>query len=133
MLIFQSENEHTILFNTILKNNDGNKIKYLKYNNTINYQDIVNINNKYFKNYSGNSLIMEKGEIYIFYCDNNKEEIHITINPTETNQNISFNNQQMNYLYLKKGNTYILEFPDSILDLMIKLSRETINSEILNE
>ena len=133
MLIFQSENEHTILFNTILKNNDGNKIKYLKYNNTINYQDIVNINNKYFKNYSGNSLIMEKGEIYIFYCDNNKEEIHITINPTETNLNMSFNNQQINYLHLIKGNTYILEFPDSILDLMIKLSRETINSEILNE
>ena len=52
MLIFQSDKEHTILFNKILKNNDGNKIKYLKYNNTINYQDIVNINNKYFKNYS---------------------------------------------------------------------------------
>ena len=132
MFIFQSSKKHILLINKILNNNNkNNNIKYLKYNNSIKYQDILNINNEYFIDYSANSFILEKEETYIIYFNyDNQDQIFVNINPIESNENISFAKNKMNYLYLQKGNIYTLEFPNDILDIMIKLSRETSNSEV---
>ena len=130
MLIFQSNKEHVLFFNKIL-NNKINKIKYLKYNDNIKYQDILDVKDEYFQDYSGDSFVLEKEETYIIYYNKDfDEQIHVSINPIESNEIFALNKKYINYLYLKKGNNYTLEFSDSMKDIMIKLSRETSNSEI---
>ena len=129
MIIFQSNNEHILFFNKILNDSDINKIKYLKYNDSIQYQDILDIKEELFTNYSGNSFNLEKEETYIILIDyNNSEQIDVTINPLV--ENILLDSNKMNYLYLQKGKTYTLKFSNDIENIMIKLSRETLNSEI---
>ena len=130
MIIFQSNNEHILLLNKILNDSGINEIKYLKYNDSIQYQDIININEELFTNYSGNSFILEKEETYIICFDyNNSEQIDVTINPIIENNSLDLN-RKMNYLYLQKDKTYALTFANDIENIMIKLSRETLNSEI---
>ena len=133
MLIFYSDKEHVLFFNKILNNSDINQIKYLKYNSSIKYQDILNINEKIFTNYLGNSFILEKGQTYILFLDNNNSQIiDATINPLEENMILKISS--INYLYLQKGKTYTLLISNDIENMMIKLSRETLNSEItINE
>ena len=131
MIVFQSNNEHILFFNKILNDSDINKIKYLKYNDSIQYQDILDIKEELFTNYSGNSFNLEKEETYIILIDyNNNEQIDITINPLVENILFDSNKMKMNYLYLQKGKTYTLKFSNDIENIMIKLSRETLNSEI---
>ena len=126
MLAFQSNQEHALLFN-----NKINKIKYLKYNSSIKYQDIIDINDVYFQDYLEDLFILEKEEIYFIYYNHNiDEQTHVSINPVDSDEIFSLKEKNINYLYLKKGNTYSIEFPDSIQDIMIKLSRKTSNSEI---
>ena len=133
MVIFHSNNDHILSFHKILNNSDINKIKFLKYNNTINYQDILDVNKKIFTNYIGNYFIFEKGETYILFFDyNNNEVIDAAINPID--ENINFNISQINYLYLQKGKTYTFIISNIYENMMIKLSRDTLNSEItINE
>ena len=129
MLIFQSNKEHIIFFNNIF-NNETNKIKYAKYNKTMKYKDILNINNKFFIDYSGESFTLDKDETYIIYFNNElSNQMVASINPIEFKKKIISKQQFVNYIYLKKGNNYNLEIKDS-LDIMIKLSRNTSNSKI---
>ena len=115
MLIFQRDNEHIILLKRIL-NEQNNKMKYLKYNDIINYKDIFDIKEEYFEDYSKNSFILEKGITYIIYLNYKiNEQVHLTINPTEIVEDIPFIND-LNYFYLKKDKTVIFELPDSISD-----------------
>ena len=130
MLIFHSNKEHILLFNNIF-NEKENKIKHAKYNDKIKYQDILDINDEYFTDYSGDTFTLNKDETHIIYFNNNLEaQVHISINPVEINEITIPKEQIINYLYLKKGNTYDLEFLDSSLDIMLKLSRKTSNSVI---
>jgi len=48
-----------------------------------------------------------------------------------TNQNIPIAGDKINYLYLKKDKSYILDFKDNIIKKMIKLSRKTQNSKVM--
>ena len=127
MLIFQSDNEHILLFTDNLQNNN-NKMKYLKYNDTINYQDIINVKNDYFVDNNNNSLILEKGIPYIIYPNYETDErVQVSINPTEIEEDILMNTR-MNYLYLKKDRNYTLKYGESFSDFIVKLSKETLNS-----
>ena len=129
MIIFKSNKEHILLLNNFI--NNKNKIKYLKYNDTIKYEDILNINDKYFQEYSEDLFILEKEETYIIYFDYDiNDNVHVAINPKECEENISFDPYKNNYLYLTKDKTYTLELPSDISDIMIKLSRKTSNSII---
>ena len=130
IIMFQSNKEHILFFMNIF-NNETNRIKYAIYNDSMKYQDILDINNEYFIDYSGDLFTLDKGQIYIIYFnDYLYSQVHVTINPVESNEIIIPKQQYINYLYLKKGNTYNIVFMDSALDIMLKLSRNTSNSKI---
>jgi len=48
-----------------------------------------------------------------------------------TNRNISIVGEEINYLYLKKDKSYILDFKNNTIKKMIKLSRKTQNSKVM--
>ena len=130
MIIFQSDNNHMIFINNILNNEKIPKIKYAKYNDSMQYQDILDINDKYFKDYSLNYFPLEKNEIYIIYSYSDDEDrINLNINSMESEE-ISLLNMRMNYYYLAKGKNYSLQLPENLNRLMIKLSRDTPDSQI---
>ena len=112
-------------------NNEAHRIKYAIYNDSMTYQDILNINDKYFIDYSGDFFTLNKDQMHIIYFnDSSYNQALVSINPIESNQIIIPKKQYINYLYLKKGNTYSIQFMDSSLDMMLKLSRNTSNSKI---
>lgn len=130
IIIFQSKKEHILFFMNIF-NNEAYRIKYAIYNDSMTYQDILNINDKYFIDYSGDFFTLNKDQMYIIYFnDSSYNQALVNINPIESNQIIIPKKQYINYLYLKKGNSYSIQFMDSSLDIMLKLSRNTSNSKI---
>ena len=126
IMIFEGYGDENILYiNPVL----NNKIKYAKFNDEMSYEDIININDTYFTDYTGDILTFEKDKIHILYFDNNNYQqniIQFYLCKEEWDKDISLNIH--NYLYLKKDNTYKLNNPN--LNIMLKLSRKTLNSEI---
>ena len=113
-----------------LKNFLNNTIKYAKFKDEMSYKDIININETYFIDYKGDILTFEKDEINILYFDNNifgQNEIQFYLYKEESDKEILIN--QQNYLYLQKDNIYIIKNTD--LNILLKLSRKTLDSEIL--
>ena len=112
-----------------LKNFLNNTIQYTKFKDEMTYKDIMNLNETYFTDYKEDILTFEKDEIYILYFDNNnfeQNEIQFYLNKEESDKEISLS--QQNYLYFKKDNRYKINNED--LNILLKLSRKTLDSEI---
>ena len=112
-----------------LKNFLNNKIKIAKFKDEMSYKDIINLNENYFIDYNEDILTFDINEIYIIYFDNNnfeQNEIQFYLNKEESEKEVLLSKQ--NYLYFKKDNKYIIKNPD--LNILLKLSRKTIDSEI---
>ena len=129
--IFEEIEDYVLYFNNLLQN----KIKYAKYNDEMTNKDIININPKFFKNYTNEELlILEKNEIYFIYIDGNDIEQTVAtsyINQYEIIGPINFDVYPKNYFYFKKNKTYQLNFEGNNYDIILKLSRETINSKVI--
>ena len=132
LFIFQSSNDHLLhLIN--LFNLESNKIKYLIYNDSINYQDILNVNEKYFEDYSGDIFNLTKNNIYIIYpnYDNIDSPNQVYVSLNSLNEKINFTDNIINFLYLQKEKDYEIIFPQIDLNITLKLSRNSLDTEIL--
>ena len=130
MLIIKSKEESILYLDNIFKNSKV-KIKFAKFKNEMSYEDILNINDKFFFDYSDNISVLEKDELYLFYVKFNElDQFHIFVNPYIKEERIDINGYDINFLYLEKDKIYILDFKNNLIKRMIKLSRETIKSEI---
>ena len=86
-------------------------------------------------NYDGGIYYIKANESYIIdfnYNDTNLDQINIFLHPSETEENITLNYIFTGYLYLQKDKIYKLNITDDITRT-IKLSRKTLNSEIIIE
>ena len=125
-----------------LKTKLPNKITFTNYKQKMNYNDILNGNNTYFKNYYGDKLLLEKNEIYIFYFNLSQNEKAIL----DWNFKYLFSSDierlkldKIN-ISLQKDIIYVIDFSDIInilkensetkVKLMLKLRKESINSRI---
>jgi len=112
-----------------LKNFLNNKIKYTKFKDEMTYKDIMNLNETYFEDYKEDIITFEKNEIYILLFDNNnfeQNEIQFYLCKEESEKEISLS--QQNYFYFIRDKTYKIN--NQNLNILLKLSRKTLDSEI---
>jgi len=114
--------------------NINNNYKLAVYDDKMTFDDIIKVNNVYFKEYNDEFIILKKDKIYIIYFNYNKNQqyymyLNRIINPSKI---IEITNNDINFLYLEIGNSYILNLTDNQAQKnpMIYLSRKTLNSEV---
>ena len=79
MYFFQPSVDSIFYINNILNLANG-EIKIVKYNRSMESEDIIKINNKYFSDASNKIFSLEKNQLYIIYYNFDKyEEIHYCI------------------------------------------------------
>ena len=114
----------------------NNLIKIAKITNGMTFKDIEERNIKYYNNYDGEIFSIKANESYIIdfnYDDIVLDQINIFLHPNETEENITIEDIYTGYLYLQKDKTYTLNITDNYVNRTIKLSRKTLNSEIIIE
>ena len=129
--IFQLSEDYIFYSNGIF-NKPGNKIKFGLYNDEMKPEDILLGNDKYFKEYKDNFITLEKDKINIIYIDHSfDDQIHNMIGRKNNSENIFIEYEDIYILYLQKDKEYILDFEYYEMNTLIKLSRKTIDSEII--
>ena len=130
MYILDFRDDHILYLDNLL-NNAETKLKIAEYNNTMSYKDIINVNDKYFSNCNGKIMELEKGKIYLIYIDFDiLEQVYSFIDRLNLEESIEIIDNTK-FLYLQKEKSYILDFKYNLKNIMIKLSRKTLNSEII--
>ena len=129
MYFVQSLDDSSFYIKNLLSSKKG-ELKLAKYNSNMEYEDIIQINDKFFSDISDDILLLEKSQLYIIYFDFKEyEEINFYFT-RKYNEIIKMSNSN-NILFLEKNKEYSLDFSDNNLkNIMIKLSRKTLNSEL---
>ena len=127
--ILEFYNDHILYIKEFLQNN----IRFAKYIDEMSLNDIINLNKNYFTDINENILQIKKNDIYIIYFDHNISEqniIQFFLWKEESDKEISLlNNNNQNCFYLKANNKYKFENHGN-KNILFKLSRKTLNSEI---
>jgi len=94
------------------------------------YEDILKVDDNYYTDYNGGIHTLEKNNIYFIYLEVIELDqlyyiLSHVINPEKI---IEIKNISSNFLYLEKNKKYTLKITDPKLKVMLKLSRNTINS-----
>ena len=132
IIILQFPEDHIFYANNFI-NDKKNKIKYTRFNNQMNLDDILEGNDEYFKEYTNNDAFIhfKKDELYILLINYSSfTQLHYFLGPKIINEKINIIGSDTNFLFLEKNKTYELDFKDNTIDRLIKLSRKTLNSEI---
>ena len=134
MVIFQCNEDSHFYIKNIL-NTTNTSIKLAKYNNLMTYEDIIKINKVYYHDYTGDKLFLKKDElVFIYYDFNEYEQVNFYLKPIRTEIIIlNFNSNSHFILYLEKGKNYKLNGAVNAFNILIKLDRKTINSEVFFE
>ena len=150
MIICDNSENYLLYIDNIYKS-PKTKVKIAKYNNDMTVNDILNLNNNYFSDSKENIYSFPKNEIYLLYIKLGElDPFNIFISPDFTSKTtnlltnnklksndeidiIEISNNNIGFLYLKKDSIYILDFKENLLNKMIRLSRETMNSEVYIE
>jgi hypothetical protein len=114
-------------------NSKGNKFKYAVYKDEMTLEDILNGNDKYFKEYTNENdfIPLPKNEINLILMNySDIDQVHYLINSKEVNENISIAGDRTNFLFLPQNKIYELDFKDNTINRIIKLSRKTLKAEI---
>ena len=124
--------EDSIFYVKNVLNNSNTSIMLAKYNNTMKYNDILEINKTFYKEYYGETLSLKKNELFFVYFNSKIfEQIYFYLAPKRKDKEIlDFSVSGKYILYLEKDKTYVLDGKYRNFGLMLKLDRETINSEI---
>ena len=108
-------------------------IKYSEYNKDMNKNDIININEKYFRNCNNKINDLKENKIYIFaiLSEEYNKPVEMLLQPKLYIENIEIIDEETNFLYLSsEKEKYVLDFSNNQLIRSIQLSRLTIESEI---
>ena len=127
-----------IFYGYNMLNSKANKFKYAVYKDEMTLEDILNGNDKYFKEYTNENdfISLPKNEINLLLMNySDIDQVHYVINSKEVNENISIVGEGTNFLFLPQNKIYVLDFKDNTINRIIKLSRKTLKAEIniLNE
>ena len=127
-----------IFYGYNMLNSKSNKFKYAVYNDEMTVEDILNGNDKYFKEYTNENdfISLPKNEINLLSMNySDIDQVHYVFNSKEVSEEISISGDKTNFLYLPQNKTYELDFKDNTINRIIKLSRKTLKAEIniLNE
>ena len=129
-IIILESSEDFIFYLHSMFNNTDNKYKVAKYEKGMKFEDIININSKYYIDFN-NIVTLPKDEINIIYLDFKYTGIiHYYLKSKIMEETIEIKDKDTNFLYLVKDKTYTLNFEKNKINRMIKLSRKTLNSEI---
>ena len=105
IMIIQVTNKHVLSFN----NKISNRIKIAKYENGMNYKDIIDVSSKYFKDCTWEISILDKDETYFIYFDFEPEKHFIYWFLDYTNMGINYiliRKYWQNIIYAKKDQSY---------------------------
>ena len=130
IMIIQVTNKHVLSFN----NKISNKIKIAKYQTGMNYKDIIDVSSNYFKDCTWEIFSLDKNEPYFIYFDFEPEQHFINwfLDYTIMDMNyIWIRKYWQNIVYAKKDQTYHIELNDTNMEAMIKLSKKSLNSEVI--
>ena len=130
--IFNSNNRHYFYLNN-LRQKKNCICKIAKFSEEMNYEDILKINSKYYVEYNDNIYNLEKNSIYFIYYESKElDQIYLALKPyADPNEKIQIYNIKDNILYLEKNKKYTVKISNANLKVMLKLSRKTIDSEVI--
>lgn len=98
------------------------------------YEEILNFNSKHYSAFIDKIHTFSKDKLYLLYIKCSElDPFNIFWSPTYEEETIIIDRFEPEFLYLNKDKNYILDFKYNNINRMIKLSRETLNSEIVIE
>ena len=131
ILIFMENSEDYVLYIDNIYNNSKTKLKLAEYKSDMTYDEILKHDSNEFIEYKDNIHTLSKGKMYILYINLAElDSFTIFMNPIYTSKTIAIKGLETSILYLEKDKSYILDFSENEINRIIKLSRETKNSEI---
>ena len=123
--------EDYVLYIDNIYNNSKTKLKLAEYKSDMTYDEILKHDSNEFIEYKDNIHTFSKGKMYILYINLPElDPFTIFMNPIYTSKTIAIKGLETSILYLEKDKSYILDFSENEINRIIKLSRETKNSEI---
>ena len=133
-LLFIEFTEDFVLYLDNSYNNEKTELQLAEYNNEMTYDEMLNHDSKYFKSFKDNIHTFSKDKIYLLYVNLPElDPFNILLNPIYKEETIKIEGLETDILYLEKDKTYILDFKNNKINRLIKLSRETLKSEIVIE
>ena len=132
LLIFLESSEDYILYSDNLIKNSKNQIKIAEENSEMTYDDIININDTYFSEYKDRIHKFNKDTIFILYININEyENFNLFMNNIYKTNYIPIEEFKTSILYLELFGTYTLDFSKNKINRLLKLSRSTLNAEVI--
>ena len=133
-LIFIESPENFVLYSDNIYKNSNTELQLAEYNSEMTYEEMLNHDSKYFNKFTDNIHIFTKDKIYLLYVKlPNLDPFNLFLNQIYEEETIEIKDLETEMLYLKKDKKYILDFKNNKINRMIKLSRETLKSEIVIE
>ena len=131
-LIFMDDSEEDyILYLDNTYKSSNTQFQLAEYNEEMTYDEILNHDSKYFKSYTDNIHTFSKGKLYLLYIKlSDLDPFNIFMNQIYEEKTIQIEGLETEFLYLEKNTIYTLDFQNNKINRMIKLSRETLKSEI---
>ena len=131
-LIFIDIAEDHILYLDNIYKSAQTKVQIAEYENEMTYDNILNIDKRYFFDFNENIKTLSKDKMYLLYVNFvDLDPFNIFIGPKNNFETIEISGYELEFLYLEKNKIYTLDFRKNLINRMIKLSRETLNSEII--
>ena len=133
IFIFESYNDYILYLKSI---DDSISIKCTEYNKEMTKTDIININDRYYRNCNNRINELKLNTIYIFsiLSESYNKPFEILLQPKNNKANIEIIDDKTNFLFLSNTvNEYSLDFNKNKVIRSIQLSRDTIDSEITIE
>ena len=133
ILFIENQEDFNLYIDNIYKSSKT-EVKLAQYKSEMTLDDILNHNDNYFSSYTDNIHSFQKDEIFILYFKFSElDPFNIFINPINIEETIEIYDNEIDFLYLEKEKEYILDFKTNSINRILKLSRETLNSEIIIE
>ena len=133
-LIFIESPENFVLYSDNIYKNSNTELQLAEYNSKMTYEEMLNHDSKYFNKFTDNIHTFTKDKIYLLYVKlPNLDPFNLFLNQIYGEETIEIKDLETEMLYLEKDKKYILDFKNNKINRMIKLSRETLKSEIVIE
>ena len=130
-LIFIDISEDYILYLDNIYKSAKTKVQIAEYKSEMTYDNILNIDQKYFFDFNENIKTLSKDNMYLLYINFvDLDPFNVFIGPKNNFETIEIIGLELDFLYLEKNKISTLDFRKNLINRMIKLSRETLNSEI---
>jgi len=134
-LIYIETSKNNVLYIDNIYKNSKTELQIAEYQNSMTYDEILNHDNQYFSKLN-NNIHKLKNNLYLLYVNMlDLDSFTIFMNPiydsSSNDVTIEIKDFETDILYLKVDKIYHLDFKNNKINRIIKLSRETLNSEII--